>query len=72
MDYEANPLTTDKKGISPLTYTVAEYKHRQWKGEAEDHLRDYPGIISLLKKKDRVNDDAVWEVVQQRNRDNPR
>ena len=71
MAYEANPLTTDKKGISPLTHTMAEYQHRQWKGEAEVHLRDYPGIIRLLKEKDHVNDNAVKEVFRQRNLDDP-
>lgn len=72
MDHLADPTSKDNKGISPLSHAMAEYRHRKWKGEAEDHLREYQDIIELLKGKDRVNEAVVREVLRQRNIEDPR
>ena len=72
LDRSADPTIKDKKGISALTYTMAEYRHRKWKGESDDNLGGYPDIIKLLKGKDRVNELAVQNLERQRNRDDPR
>ena len=72
LDQSADPLIKDKVGISALTHTMAEYRHRKWKGEPEDNLRGYPDIIDLLKGRDRVNEPAVRDLVRLRNRVDPR
>ncbi len=72
LDRSADPTIKDKREISPLIHTMAEYKHRKWKGEPEDNLRGYPDIIELLKGKDRVNELAVQMLVRQRNSEDPR
>ena len=72
LDRSADATIMDHRGISPLTSTMAEYGHRKWKGEAEDNLRGYPGIIELLKGKDRVDESAVRELMHQRKRADPR
>lgn len=72
LEYGADPKTKDKKDVSPLTYAISEMRHRQWKGEAEDNLRDHHTIIEILSKLDTVDDCAVGELLRQRNIDDPR
>ena len=71
MDYLTNPTSKDNEGISPLSHTMTEYRHRIWKGEAEDHLREWQDIIELLKGKDRVNEAVVREVLRKKNIEDP-
>ena len=72
LDQSADPLIKDKRELTALTNTMAEYRHRKWKGEPEDDLRGYPDIIDLLKGRDCVNESGVRELERIRNREDPR
>ena len=72
LDQSADPLIKDKRGLSALTHTMAEYRHRKWKREPEDNLRGYLDVIDLLKGRDLVDESAVREFERRRNRDDPR